>query len=129
MPPDYIRIQINDYRANIRLSEFWELPLSNFRHILRLMADPRNEYPQDIHVLEQYLQEATAAARDRYQEAKANLIAGYKDVPNRRSRKPEVREILRRNKELLEVKQTTSHRYEMLQQRLDSFTKRFPQKG
>ena len=122
--PDYISIRIGDYHGNICLSALHELPLSNFRKVLRLMADPCNECRSDISVLEQYLQEATSAAEDRYQEAKANFIAGYKDVPNRRSRKPEVKEILRRNKELMEAKQAAYHRYDALKQRLDIFKER-----
>lgn len=129
MLPDYISIRIGSFHGHIRLSTLHELPLSNFRKVLRLMADPCNEHKEDIPVMEQYLREAASTAEDRYQEAKANFIAGYKDVPNKRSRRPEVQEALRRNRELREARQATKHRYEALQKRLDIFTKRFSQKG
>lgn len=129
MLPNYISIRIGDYHGTICLSALHEMPLPNFRKVLRLMADPRNECQADIAVLEQYLQEATATAEDRYQEARANFITSYKDVPNRRSRKPEVKETLRRNRELREAKQAACHRYDALKQRLDIFTKNFSRKG
>lgn len=129
MPPDHISIRIDDYRADIYLSALRAMPPSNFRKMLRLMRDPRNTCQSDIPVLGEYLRRATSAAEDRYQEAEADYISGYKEVPNKRSRKKKVRDILRRNRELREALQVARHRYEALQRRLDIFTKISTQKG
>lgn len=128
MLPNYIRIQIDDYRADICLSALPEMPLLNFRKVCRLMMNPCNEFPQDIAVMEKYLQDATSAAEARWHEAAASYSTGWKNVPNKRSRKPEVQEVLRQNRELAEARSKARRRYEALQIRLNIFLERMNSK-
>lgn len=109
--PDVIRIRIDDYAAEIQLQALPDMPRKNFRKVLRCLADPRNEYLEDIHRLGMYLQEQVNVSGTAMAMAEAACQTGLRKIDNPRSRKPEVIRILCENRRLLKEQETANHIY------------------
>lgn len=97
---DAIKIRSGDFYAELYPGRLGELPRSSFRKLLRLMHGAPWENQAALDSLDVYLREQvrdTWAARE---SASLNYANGWKLVPNKRSRKKEVRDTLRENRRL-----------------------------
>lgn len=100
MPDRPLYIAVNDFEAQLPLERLHELPRAKYRKLLKIaLSDrPRNQYELDR--LRAWLADQIEADRTSWQAASQDFVNGWKFVKNRRSRKSEVREILRENDRL-----------------------------
>lgn len=100
MERDFIRIRIDDYAADINLSTIHTLPRSNFRRIVRMLADSRNSMREDVEALGGYLQEEISCRKAKWDEASRIYVNEWKLIPRSEMRKKKYREILEHNRKL-----------------------------
>lgn len=109
--PDMIRVHIGNYAAEIQLQALPDMPRKNFRKVLRCLADPRNEYPEDLHRLGMYLLKQIDVSGTALAMAETACQTGLRKVDNPRSKNPEAIHILRENGRLIKERRSAKHIY------------------
>ena len=95
-----IKIRSGDFYAELYPERLGELPRSNFRKILRLMRGAPWENQAALDSLGVYLKDQVRDTKAAWGKASQDYVAGWKLVPNKKSRKKMVVDTLRENRRL-----------------------------
>jgi hypothetical protein len=88
------------FEAALDLDKLTELPRRNFRKLVRLAVDARWENEADLLYLSAYLDGLRRHSKDAWEQASQEYAAGWKLVPNKRSRDVKSLETLYNNRRL-----------------------------
>jgi hypothetical protein len=97
---DLLHVSAGDYQADLFLNQLHELPMNNYRKVLKIMLRASDENQNELDHLGDWLRQKVDASKADWHAESQAFAWGWKLVKNKRSRKPEVRKILQENDRL-----------------------------
>ena len=109
-----VTIRYRSFRADIYLTALETLPLRNLKKLFKLAGQGPRTNEAAINTIRLHLNEIIPEAQAAVKSAALNYENGWRKVDKPRSRRPEVVEQLRKNKELTRAFKKAHARYERL---------------
>ena len=122
---DTVTVRFLFFRADIYLDRLEDMPLRNFKKLLRIAAKDTQLNAEAIQRLQEYFERTVPDARTTMQAAAKAYLDGYKEV-NSRSRKKAVLAVLKENQRLKAAFTSAKVRHDKIIKLKDAFFDAFP---
>lgn len=122
---DTVTVRFLFFRADIYLDRLEDMPLRNFKKLLRIAAKDTQLNAEAIQRLREHFERTVPDARTTMQAAAKAYLDGYKEV-NSRSRKKAVLAVLKENQRLKAAFTSTKVRHDKIIKLKDAFFDTFP---